>query len=838
MRSPPQSFPRSTKHERGFVLLLVMVTLVVLSAVVMSQYDVASSTNLAGIRGNQEARARSAAEFCIKAGEAYLEGHLKLGGNVDFDGVLDPDGNPGSADNFVPPSPLATATTYAGVDDEFHRFGVVPVPTGGACLLRFDDNSDDHRDPTGLWGLYPDRTDNNTPNPITDDTHREGPDYVNGDGLGSTVFGRDNVYRDRDLSVIITAVGVFPANGAAADYYKNATSRVTLRKLYARAAAGQPAIYSGGTIDVSNNAALCGGGILGNEITLGGGCVCGAIMTDQWPAGDPQPPLCTSDECSGTCSPASFDIANDPPFPDLPGPEADQKWIQPYPTDDDGDVPVDLYDGSNAVAPSVSFLDNRVLGTFGNNSTVALGELKDGGNPGFCAFYFRAKNATNPSTGALYVSDPNGRGFASVGGAPANKPEGRIYVWDANEDFSGVGGPSPFTHDGITVIDADGAGGVPDTAVIGDFKQDCSATYDPIPRPCNWRQTGANTYEAACYAGESPCWKPVTISTVPANELQDNHGWKIDSDAALDALQGDLTLQGLCGAASCDDTAGLCDGTIATFATSAGDYWQTANAEGNAFDNRFFPTPSFLFFENKTATAGNDLRLNNHVAADWDYGPLQVTMSSNTGVVTDHAANKPGAFCGARCDCSAAADETTFVCKAAEDPNDANSPNINIPDADNLQSCYVIQAQQTCKISDTSDHLAVLFGGVACKYWNAYSKDPCMNGPLYVYGTTDQLCANPSDYGVFCAQNSANGAAKLTPYNGNIYLNGSMMNKNNGEYVGNIFALGDVTFKNNMNLDGSITAVGDITLQNNGTINATGGADAYNGASYFMESAW
>ncbi len=271
---------RSPTDARAFVVLIVLVVLAILSAVVVAQFSVVTNNTIIGVRSADDAKARAIAESCLTMLQAYADADLgsPIPVGADFDEVLNPNNatNPGviDGDEFIPAarageSVVTVPKGLTGLPDfvQRHKWLLVPQTVGaarGACLVRFDDNSDDGRLAFTL------------PTGVIDDL---------GEGLTSDV-----PFKDRDRAIYLSAIGLFPflPGTAADDAYGAAHARVTLRRLYNTSSTGSPTILAGG--DVSGiKGALCTGGVgsisktvnaFKSAIVTGSGCGCGAIIAE------------------------------------------------------------------------------------------------------------------------------------------------------------------------------------------------------------------------------------------------------------------------------------------------------------------------------------------------------------------------------------------------------------------------------------------------------------------------------------------------------------------------------------------------------------------------------
>ena len=252
--------------QRGFVMVMLLAIVAVLSVVLSVLLISNKQSAVIAIRESEEMKARTIGELCLSKGIAVAVEHFRQRGGeeFDFDGLLDPDGIPGNGDDYVFTNVTAANTRlYVPTDAEasanaslyrysFERFdpdGTGPQHPGG-CYLRFDDNADDN-----LPG-YAAQTGNNGL----------------AEGLGINVNNRD-----RDASIVVTAIGIYPALASTLDVdaYEKAHARVTLKQYFSATAA--PAIYGNGEVRIAGNSEFCGsGGVRGVDVTVApSSCICG-----------------------------------------------------------------------------------------------------------------------------------------------------------------------------------------------------------------------------------------------------------------------------------------------------------------------------------------------------------------------------------------------------------------------------------------------------------------------------------------------------------------------------------------------------------------------------------
>ena len=264
MRRAPA--PRALRPGHGFTLLTVLLVVVLIAAIVAGVLSALRSQSISAIRGREESAARAIAETCADRMFAYSTSYIKEVASgeaqppADFDRLLDPDGIVNNADDFMPPGGSANiASVPPGSTSLAHRYRVLRID-GGACLVRFDDNSDD-------WhpGLGDRSTGNNG--------------VIEGPAVGDEVLTRD-----RDRSIWVSVIGVFPAFDTTSDaeLWTRAHARVSVRRFLETA--GGPAIWAGGDVNLAlGGTAVCGlGGIVSESIAYGSSnvCACGQQKHD------------------------------------------------------------------------------------------------------------------------------------------------------------------------------------------------------------------------------------------------------------------------------------------------------------------------------------------------------------------------------------------------------------------------------------------------------------------------------------------------------------------------------------------------------------------------------
>ena len=273
----------SPLEQRGYSLYVVVVVLAVAAIIAAAALELAATERMQATQVDHDAHALALAELGLERTVAWLGQILET--QPDLDRALDPLGDdactfgpPFSAsndsDDHLPPfsdgAPV-TAGSWLGTSAPGPgRYLRVPWPSGaaplGAFFVRVDDNQDD-----GLPGLAGSTN--------------------NGAGAGCYEGpGFDDPVRDRDQTVVVTAIGVSP--GTDLD---GAKARRAIRALV-----GPPdpyGIVAGGAISMGGSAHVCGA--FGDEVAQGainGGCLCSSAC--QCGAGS----VCTAKTASATCT--------------------------------------------------------------------------------------------------------------------------------------------------------------------------------------------------------------------------------------------------------------------------------------------------------------------------------------------------------------------------------------------------------------------------------------------------------------------------------------------------------------------------------------------------------
>jgi hypothetical protein len=239
-------------------MLPVMLMVVALLLIASATLAVGTGARRSSSDARDHAQALALAELGLERTRAYL---VRLSAvDLDFDRALDP-----NLDSACTVAGQVTVTS-GGADDSLPPFsgpgvGVVDagaagrtwmlVPYGdGAYMVRIDDNQDD------LAGTYVAGTNNNS-----------GAGCVEGASLGAA---EQNPVRDRDRTVVITAVGIYPGTNPA-------TARATRTLRAAVGPAKAAGIIAGGSVDMGGASKACGEfADLSTTGTMVDGCMCHA----------------------------------------------------------------------------------------------------------------------------------------------------------------------------------------------------------------------------------------------------------------------------------------------------------------------------------------------------------------------------------------------------------------------------------------------------------------------------------------------------------------------------------------------------------------------------------
>lgn len=254
---PPISRGSAIQGARraGFTLLALLLVLAAMTLLVGTTLQLGEDERRSASLMRHDARALALAEAGVERSRAYLAALLAT--NVDLDRALDPKLDTGCIllptldgerdDDHLPAFTGGDVVELPGSGKRFYR-----VPhADGAYLVRFDDNDDD----------------GDSPAPVAATSNNPGGGCLEGDNLAPE---KNNPVRDRDQTVIVTVVGLYPGTDPA-----TAQARKVLRvRVGPQAPAG---IIAGGSVDLDGASHVCGahGDIFATEDITGTGCICG-----------------------------------------------------------------------------------------------------------------------------------------------------------------------------------------------------------------------------------------------------------------------------------------------------------------------------------------------------------------------------------------------------------------------------------------------------------------------------------------------------------------------------------------------------------------------------------
>lgn len=829
------------RSSRGFVMIIVLLVVVALVAAVVGMQSVVLGQKQTRIRDFDQVRARAVADHCQLRGRMYVDQIRRDTLPDDFDRVLDPnlDSHSGSfEDDFVPGSTYGGVIAYlpiaesaeTGLRKALHRYRYVEMD-GGGCFVRFDDNSDDVR-------------------------AGQGSDIAGIEGLGAA--GGDVPYRDRDIGIFISSIGVYPvaAGASASDAYARAHARTSLRVFVNTG--GAPGVVAHDDLVVQSNVAICGqGGFQGDNLSYAGGgtpasvCACGDTATV---AGAAQPSDCVYGtgvglpcDTSIPCQPGATANLATPPNPDVIVPTP-VHWLE--------------LDG---------FQDPKNPKSLGEN--------------GVCEFYFRSDNVKK-TWSAVNNNLPND---VEAGFMNGTTERGEIFVWD-HTDNDAQACSQPNTRLAVC----------PTAKIVThNCQTDADTTYlvgarKVVKRPCRWLNGDSGAIatnsdgpivECTNPNEQTPCWK-LTARLTEASSfsgravVQQDH--RVTGDTCTPACGGTTPI---CSKGTCvalvdikEDTAptpggdegfnpsptqrvpniekywgdptvnGFAPGTAGsqndgTAAVNVANYWEDLcgpcpnctgidgwkiqSNEHFHFEkspmcgNNFF-NPAIMVFENQNDSLAVDNETGRfHVRADWGNG---CAVTPRVTVIAQATADidKNTRICGAWSDCS--------VFPAPCDRSSAGKSN-----------GYVLRAGGECYIGDG----AVFIGDMQCGVIHvnntatAAAAD-CIIGDLVAFNDasahpkasdkadpTTGVCPAATAYTGFvddCSRGfCANNAFKMV---GDIISDGDICIKQGATVFGSVLGGGDGTgniyIESNVTINGQLVSEGDIGIKTNTTINNNG----------------
>jgi hypothetical protein len=439
-------------------MFLALATLVVMTTVVSFGLQSSGQQKTTGLRTVERTLARTLAERCADLAERNAMAVIDTG-EMDFDLVLDPSsGGPTDGDEYIPgggttvyvPQSTASMTEPAlGL----HRYAMFAL-NDGACLVRYDDNADDRNADPSLDGA--------TSNHGVD----EGPNAPNN--------GAHIPWRDRDGTIDITAIGLYPvrAGTAPADAYHLAHARATVRRHIAAVltpgTAGAAALWADQIQASGGGNKVCGlGGYIARDnssyVTASANLACASGDVSQGGI----------NQCSGTlfgdCSPILYGGAstlNNVGF-----------QANPRATDIDPLLTGHIW----GPAEAKNWLPNQAFATGSDDLSSAGAATLGGATDTICEFYFQR----------------------IVDGATQSLHHEQVFVWD-NQQTDPLASLTPGFIPTASDITCDGS-----TCLSSDTQNHDCTTFsgDPVPTPCSWTPGGSTT--VSCTGNQSLCWKLV-----------------------------------------------------------------------------------------------------------------------------------------------------------------------------------------------------------------------------------------------------------------------------------------------------------------------------------------
>jgi len=568
----PAKETRPARRPRGFLLVVVAALAALAGVMAMGQWNIATSVARTGTNLSNNSVATSIAAACLERYLRYAKDGVDRNGWPDFDELLDPDESATpDANDFIPPTAQCDlGVTYvpksmaaaAEPRQGLHRYCAIRVDQG-ACLIRYDDNSDDGKTGAVLG-------------PATDADE------------GGGAVGGDNPRKDVDYSVIVTAIGLYPAKttNPVDELYERAEARSTKRALIQievqASPTGWPSVHAKDTLTLldgpgNGNYAYrsCGaGGVSAGNLVTGeaqDGCTCGfhALSSGSLDGDDGS---CT---CSGVC--ATGAVSTTPKVVDVDNVTDNLDWSTGATATDgefDHDTPPPVPakpSFANMAAPGNAFA-NTFNAQISATTNVPAHVTGSAANP-ICTYFFAGAHEPDPiDLGPPFLARPNavaprtsavgrGRVFRGAPGcsntaphtcstvgtvtATPNSTPRMVYIWDHSDtnvqdtftQLATIYNSAPDATFGNTVdaVFANGplptasfldlnANGVNDDWPVAPINCKTMAAQS-LPEPCDWEvQTdgsdnviGARINLNSCASAYSMCWRPVAL-------MDDNDG--------------------------------------------------------------------------------------------------------------------------------------------------------------------------------------------------------------------------------------------------------------------------------------------------------------------------
>ena len=785
------------KEFRGFILLMVLLVVALLSAVAMTQLAAVESNKVAQSKIEMKTKSRWIAERCAGIVNAFVDDQINGDDSTDGDAsdnhaavstltsLLNANTSV-TTDDYLPPTTLGAGGTAltgtrvqvpASTTDTGHQFMKynIDVSTGagaysGACFVRFDDNSDE----------------------------------------GS---GTDAPLVDVDKGITVTIIGVAPRSGTDSEQYARAISRTTIKRFrsYATgtaASAGGQGVWAGNSVSLGTGSIVCGtGGITSNSLTFSGTCVCGGVDAQS----STTPPICTSTQCPSPdpgCSTGSNDTAADAtgrpdPHINFPQPATDS-FIH-----NEGFAPTDY-----ATSPMVDTID-RVY----SPPAVNLGATPSGNNNP-CKIYFQHD-----------VADTGGAG---AGGYIA-ADKAHVYVWDWRDSDASKTLDSETNLGGYNFNLAVSQAGTNVTAVTDPITNDDCTNYSTTitDKPCNWGNGTANPTAVACTTTETPCWKLVARLDDAGAEIGGDFSTnragtqpEQDKDGFFRAVAGELPYMVPNGGTAAAWSNVCANAPLGTPANTV-----TIGANGAGVSTLFtltnptkanFPYPSIVIFD----SGPSDKMVFDPTITNT--APMTLLVSGSINY-----------------------DEGLHVCPGCSETKPTSTCSVAGTGSSNWlalsKSGRALKAMGTCSDDDGSgsrEPEPFVIGEIKCANFGWESS--CVVGNMVATESTGTLSNSNCNPGVssVCDTNVSICFKNNTQIIGDVLAHGSICYKNNVDYSGDMYSENDIGYKNNGSGDGQLVAEQDIGVRGGADVTFTGsnlplvvGATGISSA-LWMESAW
>ncbi len=771
-----------TRGPRGMVILIVLVMLAAVSMILAGQLGVGVHQNSVGLRAAEEVQARALADGCLsmmfKLADTWVHSppadppmsNADCSPTVpcrkDFDLLLDPNGTPWDGDDFLPQIaslPIAyipsSESTPAGERRAMHQWGYI-ARNGGACLVRFDDNSDDGAFSTASLPL--------------------GATTAAVEGLGIDVNNRD-----RDRSIIISAIGIYPVLGGSnsTNAYERAHARVTLRKVFAPSVPQDidPAVFAGGAVSLGNNATICspGGGLSGNTVSVGGGstCMCGPVEANSTPSVPASPATCTS--CAQSCYPSSSNTPQNngytikaPAFKS--GMFANEGWGKPFAQYPNLGAPP--RGGPDFRSNGEAFIRGTTPTPYSTTYTAPI-PANNIGDVNYCSISFR-RDPADTTKGEVWVWDP----------------------WDVNPavTWAAYGATGTFTATSCLI-----------------------ETSDPFPSPCTVTARDGLFKPTAltCAAGQSACWKPqayiISSSTGWAaggvvGSVQDgSYNPSSAVPLAFTSPFGTAKTWGGSGAAQlCGKALGFsparinacanCNGANPSLAMHGG-HWHVEDQMGNDT----FPVPAFILVQDSGSPMA---KFEGGVGLSGSLSPFWATwiMSGDVDVET----GPDQSFCAAKMPCDAIttnARASTLVIAAAREAEITGAGALR-------DDGFVMKTPGEVDWNNNGSVYGVMAVGSV-----QFANQLGLVGGLRGYADNTAGIGGSVSGGGGCSNaNIQFGNSGVVV--GDVYSTRDIDFSNTPAFKGRLVAFGNICGGNSMQIDGFLAAGGNLNFGNNFTI--------------------